>query len=112
MSPLSQVEKKNLHSTATDRIDCDSLKITKIIGMVPTNRMPCSPGKVMGIINFKGKTIPVLDLRMHLFGNFQILPEMICVMAGQKAGAADSLIFAALVDSEADVYELIHGNTN
>jgi chemotaxis signal transduction protein len=80
------------------------LKITKIVGMVPASNMACSREKIMGIFNFRGKPIPVLDLRMHLTCNPQLLSEMI--------GNEGSIMFAALVDSEADAYELITSFTN
>lgn len=88
------------------------LKITKIVGMVPACNMPCSREKLMGIFNFRGKTIPVLDLRMHLTDNPRLLSEMICIMKGQIPGNDDSILFAALVDSEADAYDLICSFTN
>jgi chemotaxis signal transduction protein len=88
------------------------LKITKIVGMVPASNMACSREKIMGIFNFRGKPIPVLDLRMHLTCNPQLLSEMICIMKGQIPGNEGSIMFAALVDSEADAYELITSFTN
>lgn len=88
------------------------LKITKIVGMVPASNMPASRERIMGIFNFRGKTVPVLDLRMHLAVHPRVLSEMICILKGQLPGSEGSIMFAALVDSEADAYDLITSFTN
>jgi chemotaxis signal transduction protein/CheY-like chemotaxis protein/ABC-type nitrate/sulfonate/bicarbonate transport system substrate-binding protein len=42
----------------------DILKIREIIGMVPIRSLPQTPPYVKGVINLRGRVIPVLDLRL------------------------------------------------
>ena len=46
------------------------LKIKEIIGMLPITSVPQTPDFVKGVINLRGKVIPVIDLRLR-FGSLQ-----------------------------------------
>ncbi|MCK4303220.1 MAG: purine-binding chemotaxis protein CheW [Candidatus Eisenbacteria sp.] len=39
------------------------LKVREIIGMMPITDVPRTPGYVRGVVNLRGKVIPVVDLR-------------------------------------------------
>jgi purine-binding chemotaxis protein CheW len=39
------------------------LKVHEIIGMLPITRIPRSPDHIRGVINLRGKVIPIMDLR-------------------------------------------------
>ena len=41
------------------------LKIKEIIGMMPVTTIPRTPEFVKGVINLRGKVIPVVDLRLR-----------------------------------------------
>ena len=41
------------------------LKIKEIIGMMPITSVPQTPAFVKGVINLRGKVIPVIDLRLR-----------------------------------------------
>lgn len=41
------------------------LKVKEIIGMMPVTAIPQTPSFVKGIINLRGKVIPVIDLRLR-----------------------------------------------
>ncbi|CAB1068102.1 Positive regulator of CheA protein activity (CheW) [Olavius algarvensis Delta 1 endosymbiont] len=47
------------------------LKIKEIIGMLPITSVPQTPDFVKGVINLRGKVIPVMDLRLR-FGMMSI----------------------------------------
>jgi chemotaxis signal transduction protein len=40
------------------------LKVKEIIGMMPITVVPQTPGYIKGVINLRGKVIPVIDLRL------------------------------------------------
>lgn len=42
------------------------LKVNEIIGIVPITQTPKSPNYVKGVINLRGKIIPIIDLRLKL----------------------------------------------
>ena len=40
------------------------LKVHEIIGMMPITSVPRTPGHIRGVINLRGKVIPIVDLRL------------------------------------------------
>ena len=56
------------------------LKIREIIGMMPITTVPQTPPYVKGVINLRGKVIPVVDLRLR-FGMAEIdYTERTCII--------------------------------
>ena len=56
------------------------LKIKEIIGMMPITTVPRTPEFVKGVINLRGKVIPVVDLRLR-FGMAEIdYTERTCII--------------------------------
>ncbi len=43
------------------------LKIKEIIGILPITKVPQAPGYVKGVVNLRGRIIPVVDMRI-MFG--------------------------------------------
>jgi len=106
--------KATLATLIPDRGACtqDSLRITEILGMMAATALPLADDTVMGIINFRGRTVPVIDLRLHTIGGFNGFAEQICILSAESTHQTEPLIFGALVDSEADAYALIVGKTH
>ena len=56
------------------------LKVKEIIGMVPITSVPQTPDYIKGVINLRGKVIPVIDLRLR-FGMQEIdYTERTCII--------------------------------
>lgn len=89
-----------------------SLRITEILGMMTATALPIANDTVIGIINFRGKTVPVIDLRVNPVCGLNGFAEQICILSAESVFQTQPLIFGALVDSEADAYELIVGSTH
>ncbi|MFA6500048.1 MAG: chemotaxis protein CheW [Desulfurivibrionaceae bacterium] len=89
-----------------------SLRITAILGMMAATALPLTNDTVMGIINFRGRTVPVIDLRVNPVNGLNGFTEQICILSAESSHQSQPLIFGALVDSEADAYELITGKTH
>jgi purine-binding chemotaxis protein CheW len=89
-----------------------SLRITEILGIMTATALPIANDTVMGIINFRGRTVPVIDLRLNPVLGLNGFAEQICILSAESANQSTPLIFGALVDSEADAYELISGDTH
>jgi len=89
-----------------------SLRITAILGMMAASALPLTDDTVMGIVNFRGRTVPVIDLRVNPIHRLNGFAEQICILSAESANLTQPLIFGALVDSEADAYELIAGSTH
>lgn len=89
-----------------------SLRITEILGMMSTTAFPIDTDTVMGSINFRGRTVPVIDLRVNPIRGLNGFTEQICILSAESTLQSQTLIFGALLDSEADAYELITGKTH
>lgn len=49
---------------AGEEYGLEILKVHEIIGMLPITRVPRTPEFVRGVINLRGKVIPIIDLRV------------------------------------------------
>ena len=83
------------------------LKVREIMGVQDITAVPQTPSYVRGVINLRGKVIPVVDLRLK-FG----LPEVeytqrtcIIVVQVQKEGA--HILMGIVVDSVAEVLNIM-----
>lgn len=73
--------------------------VTEIIGNQPTTEVPELPEYIRGIINLRGKIIPVMDVRLRFKKPFREYDERTCVIVIDIADISIGLI----VDSVAEV---------
>ena len=83
------------------------MKVREIMGVQDITAVPQTPPHVKGVINLRGKVIPVVDLRLK-FG----LPELeytqrTCIIVVQVRGDADSMLMGIVVDGVAEVLNLV-----
>ena len=79
------------------------LKIKEIIGMMPITTVPQTPEFVKGVINLRGKVIPVIDLRLR-FGMGEIdYTERTCIIVVEIDGQAGTVLIGIVVDSVSEV---------
>jgi purine-binding chemotaxis protein CheW len=71
---------------ADEEYGVEILKVQEIIGMQPITRVPRTPPFIRGVINLRGKVIPIMDLRER-FG----MPSA----ADALAGASEADVMAA-----------------
>ncbi|MFH2065609.1 MAG: chemotaxis protein CheW [Pseudomonadota bacterium] len=82
------------------------LKIKEIIGMMPVTTVPQTPGFVKGVINLRGKVIPVIDLRMR-FGMEAIdYTERTCIIVVEMEGSGTTIQIGIVVDSVSEVLNI------
>jgi len=82
------------------------LKVREIMGVQDITAVPQTPVYVKGVINLRGKVIPVVDLRLK-FG----LPEVeytqrTCIIVVQVQGTETSALMGIVVDGVAEVLNL------
>jgi purine-binding chemotaxis protein CheW len=79
------------------------LKIKEIIGMLPITSVPQTPDFVKGVINLRGKVIPVIDLRLR-FGMGEIdYTERTCIIVVEIESQAGTVLIGIVVDSVSEV---------
>jgi len=79
------------------------LKIKEIIGMMPITTVPQTPDFVKGVINLRGKVIPVIDLRLR-FGMDPIdYNERTCIIVVEVSGESSTVQIGIVVDTVSEV---------
>jgi len=82
------------------------LKIKEIIGMMPITSVPQTPEFVKGVINLRGKVIPVVDLRLR-FGMESIdYTERTCIIVVEIDGQSGTVMIGIVVDSVSEVLNI------
>ncbi len=82
------------------------LKVKEIIGMAPITAVPQTPDFVKGVINLRGKVIPVVDLRRR-FGMEEIAyTERTCIIVVEIDGQAGTIMMGIVVDSVSEVLSI------
>ena len=82
------------------------LKIKEIMGMMPITSVPRTPGFVKGVINLRGKVIPVVNLRSR-FGMDEIDDtDRTCIIVVEIDGRSEKLLMGAVVDSVSEVLNI------
>ncbi len=82
------------------------LKIKEIIGMMAITTVPQTPDFVKGVINLRGKVIPVVDLRLR-FGMGEIdYTERTCIIVVEIRGQSGVILIGIVVDSVSEVLNI------
>ncbi len=90
-------------SLADEEYGIGILKIKEIIGMMPITSVPQTPEFVKGVINLRGKVIPVVDLRLR-FGMDSIdYTERTCIIVVEIEGSAGTVQIGIVVDAVSEV---------
>jgi purine-binding chemotaxis protein CheW len=96
-------EKYLTFSLAEEEYGIGILKIKEIIGMMPITTVPQTPEFVKGVINLRGKVIPVIDLRLR-FGMDSIdYTERTCIIVVEIDGSAGTVQIGIVVDAVSEV---------
>ncbi len=79
------------------------LKVQEIIGLLPVTRVPRTPPFMRGVINLRGKVIPVIDLRCKF--EMPEIPdgERTCIIVVQLESGAGKVITGIIVDEVSEV---------
>lgn len=86
------------------------LRIKEIIGMMPITPVPQTPEFVKGVINLRGKVIPVVDLRLR-FGMEEIgYTERTCIIVVEISGETGTVQTGIVVDSVSEVMNIKGGD--
>src|SRR5947208_4430207 len=74
------------------------LKVREIMGIQDITAVPQTPAHLKGVINLRGKVIPVIDLRLK-FGLPSIdYTQRTCIIVVQVQGASSSVLRVIVVD--------------
>ena len=93
-------------SLAGEEYGIEILKIKEIIGMMPVATVPLTPPFVKGVINLRGKVIPVLNLRLK-FGMEEVgYSDRTCIIVVETKRQGGSVLIGVVVDSVSEVLNI------
>jgi len=93
-------------SMAGEEYGISIIKIKEIIGMMPITTVPRTPTFVKGVINLRGKVIPVVDLRLR-FGLASVdYTERTCIIVVEIDGPTGTIVIGIVVDSVSEVLNI------
>ncbi len=101
---LAQAGKYLTFYLASEEYGVEILKVHEIIGMLPITRVPRTPSFVRGVINLRGKVIPIIDLRER-FGMPHEGAEEQCIIVVQVHG----IQLGVVVDKVSEVLSIGDG---
>jgi len=107
MARVADKEGKYLtFSLAKEDYGIGILKIKEIIGMMPITKVPRCPEFVKGVINLRGKVIPVLDLRMRFGVDAAEYTERTCIVVVEVDSGSKNIMVGLIVDSVSEVLNI------
>jgi purine-binding chemotaxis protein CheW len=82
------------------------LKVKEIIGMMSITSVPQTPDFVKGVINLRGKVIPVIDLRLKFAMAAIAYSERTCIIVVEIDGKSGTILIGIVVDSVSEVVNI------
>ena len=79
------------------------LKVREIIKMLDITSVPQAPQHVKGVINLRGKVIPVVDLRLRFGFPSQAYGERTCLIVTEVALQSSTVMMGVVVDAVSEV---------
>jgi purine-binding chemotaxis protein CheW len=90
-------------SLAGEEYGIGILKIKEIIGMMSITAVPQTPAFVKGVINLRGKVIPVIDLRLRFGMEPMEYTDRTCTVVVEIEGSSSPILIGIVVDSVSEV---------
>jgi purine-binding chemotaxis protein CheW len=104
---LTDIQGKYLSfSLGIEEYGISILKTKEIIGMMPVTTVPLAPKFVKGVINLRGRVIPVVDLRLRLGMDAADYTERTCIIVTEITANAESVPVGIIVDSVSEVLNI------
>ncbi len=82
------------------------LKVREIIGIMAITTVPRTPDYMKGVINLRGKVIPVVDLRLKFGIEAKGYTERTCIIVVEITGNNQKIQIGTLVDSVSEVLNI------
>ena len=99
----SQAGKYLTFGLAQEEYGIGILKIKEIIGMMPITALPQTPEFIKGVINLRGKVIPVTDLRLKFGLAEQEYTDRTCIIVVEIINHSRPLTIGLVVDAVSEV---------
>lgn len=92
---------------AGEHYGLEVLRVQEIVGLLPVTRVPRLPSFVAGVVNLRGRVIPVIDLRLAFGLPASEMHERTCIVVARiERDDGVSAVMGVLVDEVSDVADL------
>jgi len=94
---------------AEEEYGLEILRVREIIGMMAITPVPRTPDFVLGVINLRGKVIPVIDLRLKFGLPYKEPDERTCVIVVEVMSDGRTVQMGIVVDRVNEVVDVKAG---
>lgn len=91
---------------ASEEFGIRVLKVREIMGVQEITAIPQTPPHIKGVINLRGKVLPVIDLRLKFGVPAAAYTQRTCIIVVQVESAASTVLMGIVVDSVSEVLNL------
>jgi len=91
---------------ASEEFGIRVLKVREIMGLQDVTAVPQTPLYVKGVINLRGKVIPVIDLRLKFALDAAEYTQRTCIIVTQVQGESGQILMGVVVDGVSEVVTL------
>jgi purine-binding chemotaxis protein CheW len=96
-----------IFSLGVEEFGTEVLKVREIMGLQDITAIPQVPTYVKGVINLRGKVIPVIDLRLKFGMEPQEYSARTCIVVMRTRQAEGDLMIGMIVDGVVEVLNLV-----
>ncbi len=93
-------------SLAEEDYGLEILRVREIIGWQEITPVPRTPDFVQGVINLRGKVIPVIDLRLKFDMPYKEPNERTCIIVAEVILVDDGVLMGVVVDRVNEVIDI------
>jgi len=93
-------------SLANQEYGIGILKVREIIGVMPITAIPQAPAYVRGVINLRGKVIPIVDFRLRFGMEAVEQTDQTCIIVVGIDGPQGTILIGVVVDSVSEVLDI------
>jgi purine-binding chemotaxis protein CheW len=104
-TPVAGTHKYLSFTLGGESYGIDILRVQEIIGMMTVTRVPRTPSFVRGVINLRGRVIPVVDLRTKFELADATDTDRTCIVVVQLS-LDGSAVMGAVVDEVSEVLDI------
>ncbi len=94
------------YTLAEEEYGIGILKVKEIIGMMPITSVPRTPDFVKGVINLRGKVIPVIDLRLKFSMKSIDYTDRTCIIVVEIDSNDTTVLIGIVVDAVSEVLNI------
>ena len=86
------------------------LRVREILEFQPPTRVPQTPPSIRGVINLRGKVIPIVDLALKFGLSATQATKWTCIIVVETTVAGETAVMGVLADSVSEVIDLGPGD--